>query len=322
MVQKKASRLARKNDWRQYIHIRAVIRIVVFGLLLYLVVVGIGGLSSGMSALHNANLTFVGLAVAAVALTYVAAAFTYYLLSPLRIYIMPTLCIQVASGLVNRLLPAGIGGLGINAAYLAHNGLPLPVAAAVVTTNTVLGFLGNALLIAGIFIFTTIPAISLHVPAVPLQAIVLPAVIVIVLGLLYALRRHLQKKIRLGLHDAVIYMQRIFLKPIRSSVALGSSMALTALHASGLYFVLVALHAHQDWPVALLAISIGAIAGAAVPTPGGLGGAEAGIATTLIAFGSTNELAIAAALIYRGITYWLPLLPGYFAFRLAEKRYL
>jgi uncharacterized protein (TIRG00374 family) len=89
-----------------------------------------------------------------------------------------------------------------------------------------------------------------------------------------------------------------------------------------LFLVLHSLGLEVSWLVALFAISIGAFAGAAVPTPGGVGGAEAGIGATLVACGVASDSAVLAALVYRGLTYWLPLLPGYAAFRIVERRYI
>jgi len=64
------------------------------------------------------------------------------------------------------------------------------------------------------------------------------------------------------------------------------------------------------------------VLGAAVPTPGGLGGIEAGILAGLIACGVPAAPALAATLIYRGLTYWAPIIPGLFVLPWVRKRYL
>ena len=56
------------------------------------------------------------------------------------------------------------------------------------------------------------------------------------------------------------------------------------------------------------------------PTPGGIGGAEAGLVAALTATGVGANQALTIALTYRLLTYWLPILPGLIAFRFAADR--
>lgn len=304
------------------IHLRAVLRIVIVGLLIYLLVAGFGGLSLSLSAIVGADPIYIGLAMLAIFGSYIAAAMTYMFLSPRKLRFIPSLIVQLAGCLVNRLFPAGLGGLGINTMYLGKRGLSLPLAAAVVAMNTFLGFVGNALLLVLVIIFGRLPSVQLKLPPLPSQPLIFIGLAVLIAMLLMMLKRHISHRLRLSLRDAVKYLRTAALRPLRTLMALGSSMTLTALHALGLYLVLHAVGVPQPWGAALLAVSVGSAAGAAVPTPGGLGGAEAGIAAVLIAFGVSADNAVAAALVYRGITYWLPLLPGYLALRVAESRYL
>ena len=51
----------------------------------------------------------------------------------------------------------------------------------------------------------------------------------------------------------------------------------------------------------------GAIIGSAVPTPGGLGGIEAALSAGLIAVGVDSGTAVSSVLLYRIVTYWLPI---------------
>ena len=51
-----------------------------------------------------------------------------------------------------------------------------------------------------------------------------------------------------------------------------------------------------------------------LPMPGGVGGVEGGMIGALVAFGVNSGLAVVAVLVYRAFTFWLPLLPGVFAY--------
>jgi undecaprenyl-diphosphatase len=235
---------------------------------------------------------------------------------------VPTFLIQIAGGLVNRLLPGGLGGLGINALYLRKNGYSLPAATAIVATNNTVGFVANFLLVAVTLSLSPIDFSVLKLPHLSWQIIAAIVGLVIVVASIVMSREKARQGLKHSWHEVVLYIRGLAQRPARSILAVLSSVCLTALHATALYLVAHATHAAVSWPVALLAISAGAFTGAAIPTPGGLGGAEAGIAGLLIGFSFPASVAVAAALVYRGLTYWIPLLPGYLALRIVEKRYL
>jgi uncharacterized protein (TIRG00374 family) len=51
-----------------------------------------------------------------------------------------------------------------------------------------------------------------------------------------------------------------------------------------------------------------------LPVPGGIGGVEGGMIGALVAFGVELHLAVLAVLAYRGISFWLPTIPGLVAY--------
>ena len=54
--------------------------------------------------------------------------------------------------------------------------------------------------------------------------------------------------------------------------------------------------------------------GNVLPLPGGLGGVEGAMIGAFLAFGVDSGLAVAAVLAYRACQYWLPIIPGAFAY--------
>jgi uncharacterized protein (TIRG00374 family) len=61
-----------------------------------------------------------------------------------------------------------------------------------------------------------------------------------------------------------------------------------------------------------------------LPLPGGVGGVEGGMIGALIGFGVDSGLAVVAVLVYRGFSFWLPMLPGvlaYFGLRRTVNRW-
>jgi uncharacterized protein (TIRG00374 family) len=59
-----------------------------------------------------------------------------------------------------------------------------------------------------------------------------------------------------------------------------------------------------------LVFTFGIALGTATPTPGGLGGIEAGLVAGLIIYHVDSATALATVLLYRLLSYWLPLLVG------------
>jgi uncharacterized protein (TIRG00374 family) len=82
-------------------------------------------------------------------------------------------------------------------------------------------------------------------------------------------------------------------------------------------FVLwAAFHAFGDappWAVLVQAFFIGML-GNLLPLPGGVGGVEGGMIGAFAAFGVDSGLAVVAVLVYRALTFWLPLVPGVIAY--------
>jgi uncharacterized protein (TIRG00374 family) len=61
-----------------------------------------------------------------------------------------------------------------------------------------------------------------------------------------------------------------------------------------------------------------------LPMPGGVGGVEGGMIAALVAFGVDAGQAVVAVLLFRGVTFWLPMIPGviaYFQLRRTVERW-
>jgi uncharacterized protein (TIRG00374 family) len=86
--------------------------------------------------------------------------------------------------------------------------------------------------------------------------------------------------------------------------------------------LLCSLHAfggQLGWSKVALAYLGGSAAGV-VPTPGGLGAVEAAMIAALTALGAQPALSVAGVLGFRLATFWLPIAPGWVAYRRLRKR--
>ncbi len=287
---------------------------------LYVIIPQLGSFRHSLALLPRSNWGELVLAILFTILSYVAAAGTYCLLALHPIRYSRTLLVQVAGMFVNRLLPAGVGGMGINYIYLHRSQHSGPQAASVVAANNTLGVIGNSLLIWLLLIFFhgQLPA-SLHIWKVADARLIfaITAVMAVIWLVLYKY-----------FGDRVVNAGREFIRqffnyrkrPKQLLSALGCSVALTVFNVASLWMCVLAMHINLSFVAVLLVFSFGVALGSATPTPGGLGGVEAGMVAGLILYHADHATALAAVLVYRLISYWLPLAVGAVCFAYTERR--
>lgn len=288
-------------------------------LALYIVVPQIGQFKSSLHLLTHPEPGWTALAVVFTFLTYVAGAGTYCLLAFKKLSYLRTLLVQFAAMFVNRLLPAGLGAVGANFVYLKRQKHSTAQAASVVAVNNVLGGIGHNLLLSLVLIFTGYSTIADSGPGSTLGknlryvwvGIAILAIVALVFGW------HRFKK---GLKDVKNQLLDYRHRPLNLGSALLTSMCLTTLNVLALYACANALGVHLNAAAIMLVFTLGIGAGTATPTPGGLGGFEAGLVAGFVSFHVDSSTALAIALLYRLISYWLTLITGAAAFVFAEKQ--
>jgi uncharacterized protein (TIRG00374 family) len=103
-------------------------------------------------------------------------------------------------------------------------------------------------------------------------------------------------------------------------LALGASLARWLFEYGVLLLALCGLSADPDPALVLLAFVVASVLGLLPFTPGGLGFVEAGLAATLAAAGISTGDALVATLVYRLLTFWLPIpLGGIAAWRFRKR---
>jgi len=286
---------------------------------LYVVLPQLGSFRHSLNAMRHANLADLTVAVIFTALTYCCAAATYCLLASKRLPYARTVLVQLAITFINRLLPAGIGGIGANFAYLRRAGHTSGAAGSVVAVNNLLGIVGHASLVILALSVWGGHLPPLHTPSGWIHHWLAPIAVVLCGGLVAALiflRKHIPTAIAQAGHQLRYYRRR----PKRVVAALATSMTLTLVTVSSLWWCTQALHGNVSFIAVLLVFSFGQVVGTATPTPGGLGGIEAGLVAGLVAYHMPSASALAAVLAYRFASYWLALAAGAIAFNIVQRR--
>lgn len=289
---------------------------------LYVLLPQFGQFRSSWHLLSRPDAAWTVAAVGLTSFTYVAAATTYVFLAFKPLVYGQTLLVQLAAMFINRLLPGGLGALGANYAYLRQRRHTAAQATTTVAVNNLLGFIGHSLLVA-----VALALSASRVMAGPpghgqawvtaAKLIVAAAALIVVLGLVFG-RRRLWRFLATVQKDMLSYRQR----PWALAGALGSSIFLTLGNVLCLAACALALGVHLPFVILLLIFSLGIGAGTATPTPGGLGGFEAGLTAGFIAYHVAGPPALATALLYRLVSYWLLLPAGALALAVCQKQRL
>lgn len=304
-------------------HLKISRSYVLYGLLctvgLYVLLPQLGLFHDSWRTAKGAQPAYMIAAVVATSMTYMAAAGVYFFLAVKPLHYSRTLRLQLASMFVNRLLPAGIGNLGVNYLYLRKSRHSAAQATSVVVANNSVGFVGHLLLL-GILLAALplrLPVAHLHIDKKSLlSAAVATLILTAILALIPKSRRRLRRTSILAVQQLANYRQR----PTRLLMALLCSLLLTLSNVLCLWFSVLAVHISIGLLPILLVFTLGIALGTATPTPGGLGGLEAAMVGGLISYHVPSSAALAAVLLYRLVSYWLALLVGLRMFVLARQR--
>lgn len=256
-------------------------------------------------------------------LWYAATTVTFRAATPLRPPFGLSYLNQLAAATLNRVTPNGIGGLGTNIRFLQRSGYDTAEAATVMALVSLTGGVGGAILIA---VFLTWAGQSQESFPWPDGAVVLvvAAGVLGAIGVVVAipaLRRLVGDKVGPIVRQARAAIAELLTDPRRCATMLGSSIAGSLMQLACLWFVLEAFGASVGIAV-MGAVLFGgkAIAGAA-PTPGGLGAVEAALIGGLSGAGVDPAVATPAVLVFRLLTYWAVVIPGWFALRILRTRH-
>ena len=115
-----------------------------------------------------------------------------------------------------------------------------------------------------------------------------------------------------GVEGVVVASERI--PPSRGGAVLGKFALIIAFWLSALAF-----DVDISFPKAGALYMIANTLGAAVPTPGGVGGVEAALTAVLLSYGVDSATAAAIVLLFRVLTFWLPTVPGYVMLRYSQR---
>jgi uncharacterized membrane protein YbhN (UPF0104 family)/membrane-associated phospholipid phosphatase/tRNA A-37 threonylcarbamoyl transferase component Bud32 len=293
---------------------RTLLLLVAGGFAVHLLLPQVGELPQTLATLRAARWDWLAVGLVLAAASYPAAAVAQLGAVDPPLAVGPTTLVQVASSFANRLTPASLGGIGLNVRYLQRAGLDRSTAVGAVAVNTAAGALVHVLgLLVAVALLGRASATTPHVPEGWPVLVALVAVLAAGGLLLWSplgRRRVVAPALRAGRELAGVLR-----RPGKAAQLLGGSAGVTLTYALTLACCLAAFNAHLPLAGTVAVYLAGAAVASISPTPGGLGAMEAALVAGLTAIGATAGPAIAGVLAFRLLTFWLPILPGWFAYR-------
>jgi uncharacterized protein (TIRG00374 family) len=295
---------------------RTILVLASLGLAAYVLIPQFAEASGFVGDLLHANLGWTAVACVASALTYLGASVGIIGAVPMPLPLGRVMAAQVASSFANRVTPAKVGGMATNVRFLQRRSIPAPVAISAIGLNTVAGFVIHISLLTAVGVIAgSSSGVDLPLPSGPTAALVV-AVLIIASGLLMVLpvgRKLLTRNLLPAMKSAWRSIASVAKAPLKLTALFAGSALVTVSYTVAMIASLQALGG--DLPIVTTAVVYlaGAAVATAAPTPGGVGATEAALIAGYTAVGVTGSVAFAAVLLFRFVTFWLPILPGWMA---------
>jgi uncharacterized membrane protein YbhN (UPF0104 family)/tRNA A-37 threonylcarbamoyl transferase component Bud32 len=273
------------------------------------------------TVLHSANWKWGLVALVLSAATYTAAAVSLSGFVADKLDFSRTVLAQLAGSFVTLVTPAAVGGAALNIRYLQRRKIPAAVAAASVGVAQVVAFVLHIMLLV---IFAAIAGTSARENIQPpewawfvLAGLVVVAISVIAIP---AARRVLQARVSPMLGQVLPRLLEVAQHPRKLALGIGGALLLSATYVGCLAACVAAFG--RTVPIASIAVVYltGSALGSILPTPGGLGGVEAALTAGLTAAGLPGAVAVSAVLLFRLLTFWLPVPIGWAALSYLERQ--
>jgi uncharacterized membrane protein YbhN (UPF0104 family) len=225
---------------------------------------------------------------------------------------VPTVITQVSCSLLNLITPNGIGGTALQLDYLHHQDVPLASAGSAMVLSTGIGGAIQMILflIAAAITATTVDT-SDSGGSITLGTI---AVVAALIGLVLFIPK-IRGKVVPAVKKAASDIWAVLRTPKKAMQLFGGDLAGNLIYPFLLGLCLRAFGYDLDY-AQLVVVQVGAgMLGNVAPVPGGIGVQEAALTAGLTAFGIPANAALATVIVFRGITFAIPPIFGFFTLR-------
>jgi len=274
------------------------------------------------TTVSHIHMPYLCLGVAAIAVSIVAAAYNLIGFVPLRLRLGRTLLAQLAVSAIRVVAPSAISTPTIAARYLIRSGASAPDALAAIGVAQTVQFLVTVALVGGLDITSSWKVVLVDSSRL---GIALGAALGLYLVGWLAIRRS-ARAARAANHarqSLAAVVKHVRARPGVAVTGFIASAALTVSHVAAFVFCVRAAGGHASLATLTSVYLVAIAAGSVIPTPGGTGTVEAAMITGLTVAGVPLSPATAATIVFRFISVWMLVPPGWLALlALRRKRLL
>jgi uncharacterized membrane protein YbhN (UPF0104 family)/tRNA A-37 threonylcarbamoyl transferase component Bud32 len=282
-----------------------------------------------LSQLSNADLRLLfrqadwwwaGAGAVAASTTYLAAAMMIIGFVPERLPLIKTVLVQLAGSFIKLMAPAAVTVVAVNTRYLQRRGIRSGPAVASVGASQLAGMIAHIVLL---ILFGFVTGYGKAESLTPSRTVV-----IVLLALAVAagavttvppVRRLVSRRIRTLFSGVVPRLLDVLQTPRKLLTGLGGTLLLTGSFVVCLEASILAFGGSIGWTTVVIVFLTGNALGSAAPTPGGLGAVEGALTLGLTVGGLPAGTATSAVLLFRMLTFWLPVLPGWAAFAYLQR---
>jgi uncharacterized protein (TIRG00374 family) len=217
--------------------------------------------------------------------------------------------------------PAAVTVVALNTRYLQREGVRPGQAVASVGASQLVGLMTHVSLLI-LFGFATGSGSAESLTPSRTVVIVLLAVAVAAgaLTTLPPARRLVIRRLRALFDGVVPRLLDVLQTPRKVITGVSGTLLLTASFVVCLEASIRAFGGSIGWTAVVIVFLTGNALGSAAPTPGGLGAVEGALTLGLTVAGLPAGTATSAVLLFRLLTFWLPVLPGWAAFAYLQRK--
>lgn len=232
----------------------------------------------------------------------------------------PLVVLQIAARFVSLAVPSAAGRVAMNSAFLVKYGIPTSIAIVQGAVDSASGFVVEVLILGAGLLFSDI---TLSLSSNPDWGLILAVVLLLALvaaGLVLWVER-VRNLVMPVLRDAGASIGSVLADPSRALRLLGNNLLSRAVLGATLWLILRAVGVNGTSLAVAITVTVATnLLAGLTPVPGGIGVAEAVMASWLVLVGVPEEEAFAATVVFRLFTFYLPAVEGVAATRWLERR--
>lgn len=281
-----------------------------------------GDIGEIWSAIKGADPAYIPLLVVGSLLGFPTSAVSLMGAVNVRLDFFRTTEIMFAQSFLNRFTPANAGGMALRTRYLQRNGVPLVNAASSVGLTSAASGVMQVAMAVTFFAWAgrSEEGSGFSFPSVH-AVLVVVVVLLAALGvaLATAFGRKLLADLRVNLGSIVADLRQLARQPAKLAMLFGGALTGKLFLIITFSLTMQAFGEHYSFAVVGAVYITATTVASASPTPGGVGAIEAALAAGLTGLGIDPGDAAAIVLVFRLFTYWLPILPCWWALTRVQR---